>query len=283
MRARSLPTSSLPRCTARLGEHLPELNLAHLAGRVGWRSDASRREIFTRGLVFETTEGKRLGPTDLKLLLTDVAGRNASGRLEFDRLELGPLRDLAVHLPLPEGIRKDIEYFSPRGTVSHANLRWEDAAEAPLTFSAAADFAELGVLPHDAFPGVTGLSGRFEATQAKGELKIASRNVALALPDAVSGGNPVRHGGGHARLGAQIRADRRADPEARVRECRFRRQRSRNLPDGRNRRRQHRPERPACACRSDPTAPVPAGCDEGRRAPLDADRARAAARSPTFD
>ncbi len=49
---------------AKLGERLPELDLAHLSGRVGWRYADRRREVFTHGLAFVTMRGQRLDPTD---------------------------------------------------------------------------------------------------------------------------------------------------------------------------------------------------------------------------
>jgi len=168
---------------AQLGEALPWLELSHVAGRAGWSSGASGSEFFARGLAVATADGQRLGPTDMKLGLNNAAGnRGAGGRIEIDRLELAPLRELARHLPLPEGMRAALDRFAPRGTLAHASARWEGAADAPVAFAAAAEFAGAGVAAHESFPGVTGLSGRFEATQEKGELRIASRDVALALP-----------------------------------------------------------------------------------------------------
>ena len=173
---------------AKLGAELAELDLAHLSGRAGWRAAPPRREFYGRQLAFVTTGGQRLDPSDFTLTLRDAAGGNAAtGLLEFDRLELAPLRDLAVHLPIPERLRADLARYAPRGTLTHGRVLWEGPVDAPLVYNVAADFADLGVAAQGALPGAQGLAGRVEATQAAGDLKLASRGGALELPQGVAG------------------------------------------------------------------------------------------------
>ena len=159
---------------AKLGDALPELDLAHLSGRIGWRSAPPQREVFTRDLSFVTASGLRLDPTNFTVALRDsVAGAPAGGRLEFDQLQLEPLRSLAVHLPLPDRWRTDLARFAPRGTLAHGHLRWDGPADAPTAFDAAAEFANLGVAAQDAFPGASGFSGSFDAKEKGGQVKFA--------------------------------------------------------------------------------------------------------------
>ncbi len=168
---------------ARLAEQLPELDVAHLSGRAGWRSSANEREIFARGLAFTTVGGERLDPTDFTLTLRDgTAERAASGQLDFDRLQLEPLVALGAHLPFSSRVRSDLARFAPRGTLAQGRLRWEGTTDAPTTYSATAEFTNLGLSAQDALPGVSGLDGRLKLTQTEGEVKVASRNVALDLP-----------------------------------------------------------------------------------------------------
>ena len=168
---------------AKLGAQLPEIELAHLSGRVGTRKSGAEREVFTRALAFTTMSGERLDPTHFTLTVREGPGdRVESARIEFDQLQLGPLVALGAYLPLPDRIRADLARFAPRGTLNHGHLRWEGPADAPTTYVAAAEFTQLGLLAQDAFPGATGLDGRFEATQDGGELRIASSNATLDLP-----------------------------------------------------------------------------------------------------
>src|SRR5207248_8603785 len=59
---------------------------------------------------------------------------------------------------------------------------WEGTAGAPAKFTASGAFEGLGVNAQELFPGGAGISGRFDATEAKGELKLASQRMTLDLP-----------------------------------------------------------------------------------------------------
>jgi uncharacterized protein (TIGR02099 family) len=167
----------------RLAEQLPELDMAHLSGRAGWRLSAFQREIFARGLAFTTVSGDRLDPTNFTLTLRDGAGaRPASGQLDFDHLQLEPLVALGAHLPFSARVRTDLSRYAPRGTLAQGRVRWEGTTESPTTYSATAEFTKLGLSAQDALPGVTGLDGHLNVNETHGELKVASSSAVLDLP-----------------------------------------------------------------------------------------------------
>jgi len=166
---------------ARLGEGLPELELAHLSGRAGWKTTASGREFFTQRLAFSTDRGDHLDPTNFKLTLRDESTRPA-GQMEFDRLQLEPLVAVAANLPLANRVRADLARFAPRGTITDGRLRWEGTADAPTSFAASGEFANLGVSAQDELPGITGVSGRFNVAQDRGEIRVTSNGAVLSLP-----------------------------------------------------------------------------------------------------
>ena len=165
---------------AQLGDKLPELHLAHVSGRAGWRHDAARREFFTRDLAFVTAGGQRLDPTSLSVTLRDSGdGTAAAGQVEFDRMQVEPLRELAAHLPLPMEWRTDLARFAPRGTLSRGRFRWDGTLDSPSAFTATAEFADLGVVAQEGLPGASGLTGSLDASETRGELKLATRGGAL--------------------------------------------------------------------------------------------------------
>ena len=124
---------------ATLAPNLPEIELAHLSGRVGTKKVGAQREVFTRGLAFATTGGERLDPTNFTLSWRQGPGdRLDSARMEFDRMQLAPLAALSAHLPLPDRIRADLARFAPRGTLTQGRLSWAGPAEAPTNFNATA-------------------------------------------------------------------------------------------------------------------------------------------------
>lgn len=172
---------------ATLAPNLPEIELAHLSGRVGTRKSGVQREVFTQALAFATPGGERLDPADFRMTWRQGPDdRIDSARIEFEQLQLAPLAALSAHLPLPDRIRADLARFAPRGTLKHGQVSWVGPADAPKTFNATAEFTNLGLVAQDAFPGTTGLSGRFDATNNGGEIRIASPNATLDLPRVLS-------------------------------------------------------------------------------------------------
>jgi uncharacterized protein (TIGR02099 family) len=172
---------------AKLDEKLPPLELSHLSGRAGWRNAPPQHEFFTSELSFVTRGGQRLEPTTLSATMRDATvDTAASGSVEFDRLQIDPLRDLASELPLPEALRADFARFAPRGALSQGRVHWEGLPDAPTSLSAAAAFDRLGVAAQGAFPGCAGISGTFAATLAGGEVTLASHGGELAFPRALA-------------------------------------------------------------------------------------------------
>jgi len=178
---------------ARLGDDLPELTLDRLEGRVGWRVDGQQREFFARQLAFAGHDGLRLDPTDLKLTLRGAPETMNDGQLEFDHLELGPLRRVAAALPLSAHLRDTLARLAPRGTVEQGKLEWIGEAIAPKSFNAAARLIDVGFAAQDNHPGVSGLSGSLEGTHLGGALKVQSRALTLELPRVFAEPLPFDH------------------------------------------------------------------------------------------
>jgi len=167
----------------RMEAALTPLQLRHLAGRVGWKTGAAKRSLYTRALAFQTTEGVALPPTDLTLAY-DVteAGEIARGELAVPRLELAPLTAIAAHLPLPQALRDGLGRLVPRGTLVDGKLTWTGTPDAPQSYAASATADRVGVNAQETLPGIDGVSGAIEASQTSGTLKLASRGLTLTMP-----------------------------------------------------------------------------------------------------
>jgi uncharacterized protein (TIGR02099 family) len=167
----------------RLAEGLPELEMPHLSGRMGWKDAGGERELAFRHLAFTTASGVAQPPVDFALRLSLPGGdRTAGGEISFDRVELEPLRTLAAQLPLPERTRIDLARLAPQGALTRTRLRWDGGWDAPSAFSLTSGFERLGIAPQGDVPGVRGASGSVEATQAGGTLRLASRDLAIDSP-----------------------------------------------------------------------------------------------------
>jgi uncharacterized protein (TIGR02099 family) len=171
---------------ARLAPELPELALSGLEGRLGWSDNGKQSEFYTQHLTFAARNGVRFEPTDFKLNMQAGTEAAASGQIEFTRLELTPLRQIAVFLPLPAKWRDNLARIAPSGTLENGALQWHGDPETLQAFSGSGRFVELGFAAQGMMPGVSGITGDFDASPQGGTLKFQSRALALDLPRALS-------------------------------------------------------------------------------------------------
>ena len=167
----------------RLASDLPVLDLAHLEGRITWRQEGPQRGVTTRDLQFVERDGVSIAPTSVDLRFEFAPdGRTASGRFASSRLDLGPLSALASQLPFPAQVRDGLARHAPQGTLTDAEYAWEGPIGSPSTYRVRGAFNDLGTNAVESVPGLSGWSGRFDATHAGGALQLASRNASLTMP-----------------------------------------------------------------------------------------------------
>jgi uncharacterized protein (TIGR02099 family) len=185
---------------ARLAPDLPPVDLLHVAGRIAGGQSDGRRELTTRALTFAARDGTALAPTDLSWR-HDAArdGRAAQGQIAFDRLELAPISALAAQLPLPESLRTSLARFAPRGTLRNAKGTWEGPAGAPEKYTLSATLTDVAFNGSESIPGVAGLTGRLDASDARGTLTLDHHPLTIALPGVLAA--PVALDTAAARIG----------------------------------------------------------------------------------
>jgi uncharacterized protein (TIGR02099 family) len=168
---------------SRLATDLPSLDLSHVAGRFTWTQEGARRSLATRGLELAMPAAARIAPGDVDVHYgVGEGGAATNGRIKVGRLELAPLTQIAAKVPLPASLREDLGRYGARGTLAGAEYAWEGPLATPTSFKAHGAFTDLGVNARDAMPGLAGLSGTFEATEARGALRIASKRLMVAVP-----------------------------------------------------------------------------------------------------
>ena len=162
---------------------LPELELARVAGRFGWREESGRHEVYGRNVHVERAGAPPLDPGSFAVNWREAAGAApATLAIEFDQVPLVALREVAANLPLPEPVRSDLVRYAPRGVLSRGRLRWDGPREAPIAFAGRVDFTDLGLAAIGVLPGGSGLTGSAEFSDAGGTLRLASRAASLDLP-----------------------------------------------------------------------------------------------------
>ncbi|MDD2701695.1 MAG: YhdP family protein [Sideroxydans sp.] len=172
---------------ARLGEHLPELALQRMQGRLGWQQSNTGFEISSEKLSLRTYDGFSMQPTDFLLSLTAKRGyRSASGEVKVNALELSDINRLLAYLPVAENIKQKLTEFAPQGKVRDLHLSWQGDLEKLQRYQVHAQFEKVGLKQVGNFPAISSLSGTVDGNDSDGLLNIDSRKLRLQAPDFLS-------------------------------------------------------------------------------------------------
>ncbi|MGH6693342.1 MAG: YhdP family protein, partial [Gammaproteobacteria bacterium] len=167
----------------RLAADLPQLDLSHLSGRVGWKRSDEGFEISTSKLGLTTTGGMKLPPADFLLRVNATAARKQpGGELQASAIELAPLVALAEHLPFGPEARRQLAEYSPRGRLSDVVIRWSGEWREPGQYSVRGRFQGLALNQAGKVPGFAGASGTVEATERGGALFLNSQKATVQMP-----------------------------------------------------------------------------------------------------
>jgi len=168
----------------RLAKNLPELDLADLSGRIGWKQSDGGFELSTSRLAVTTAAGLALPPADFLLRHTSGEGRRAArGEMRTTALELAPLVALAEHLPLGDDLRKRLAEYSPRGTLTDLSVRWTGDWSNPQTHNIRGRFEKVAINNKAGrIPGFNGISGTLESSEESGVLVLNSHRATVEMP-----------------------------------------------------------------------------------------------------
>ncbi len=174
---------ALTGAAVRLGAELPVLEVSSVRGRLQGRQTAQGYEFGVRGLALEGKRGAAMQSTSFRVTWQrPEAGGAERGSLVAEQIELAPLAHLAEFLPIPADLRKLLADLAPKGELADARFDWTGELPAALTYSARARFSGLGMNAWGKVPGFAGLTGRIDASEAKGNLRLASSNLEIDLP-----------------------------------------------------------------------------------------------------
>lgn len=189
----------------RLKEHLPKLDLASLEGRIRYRAIGEGFEVTTEKLSLasraetvpktapetnpevdpQMPPAIRIGSTDLLLRnepaqagqpdmpgKTDKPGKAAHGELRVNQMELAAWASLTDYLPLDPAMKQQIAGFFPSGRISDLAYQWTGEASAPANYALSGKIDRGEAKAVEAYPGVSGLAGSFEASEQGGAVAI---------------------------------------------------------------------------------------------------------------
>jgi uncharacterized protein (TIGR02099 family) len=173
--------------SARLQEHLPELALQRMQGRVGWRQSAGGFEVSSERLSLRMRDGFVLPPTTFLLNLSAGSGyRSASGDVKVEALDLSNINRLLAYLPVADDIKRKFSDLAPQGRVKDIEASWQGDLDKLLRYKVRAEFEQIGLRQTGDLPGISGLSGRIEGSDSDGLLSLDSRKLRVQAPGFLS-------------------------------------------------------------------------------------------------
>jgi uncharacterized protein YhdP len=164
---------------AQLAADVLPLELASVSGRAIYRVHADGFSFETQGLRFRLASGMEAQPGNFSLARTTPRGRAPRIDVHADGIDLKIAAALIDYFPVPRDVKGQVQRFAPRGLLTNAAIAWsEDGAR---TYSVKGRFENLAVNAVDALPGVGGITGSIEGTEAGGTLRIESRKASFDL------------------------------------------------------------------------------------------------------
>jgi uncharacterized protein (TIGR02099 family) len=182
---------ALSQVAVRVAKDLPLLELAYLRGRLGASQRATKGfEVSGRKLTLRTETGIEVPPADFRVRWHMAEGTQsaAGGEIEADAVELAPLARLAEYFPFSQAVRARLAQSDPRGSVHNLKATWTGEPDDPQHFEARGSFRRLAARAHEKIPGISGLSGRFEASERGGSIVLGSERVSIELPGILAEG-----------------------------------------------------------------------------------------------
>lgn len=167
----------------RLASDLQPLDLRVLSGRLGWRDVGQGFEISLRNFSLKLFDSFVLKPTDAFFRLSNAQQSGASsGEMRANLLELEGLGKLLEYLPLERKYKEQFAEFSPHGSVTNLQAKWQTDADKQLHYRVKALFGELSLQRVGNLPGFSGVSGEVDGSESSGTLSLNSHNLKLDAP-----------------------------------------------------------------------------------------------------
>ena len=164
---------------AQLAADALPLELATLSGRATYQVHPTGFNFATEGLRFRLPSGVEAQPGRFSLTRNAEQGKAPRLEVRADGIDLKIAATLLDYFPVPREVKSQVLRFAPRGRLTAATVAWsEDGAR---SYAVKGRFEDLAVNAVDAFPGVSGLTGQIEGTEAGGTLVVAGKNSSFDL------------------------------------------------------------------------------------------------------
>ena len=157
------------------------LELASLSGRLLYRVQPEGFQFGTEGLRFRTASGDEARPGNFSLT-RKTEGGVPKGEVRADGIDLKIAASLIDYFPMPRDVKEQVVRFAPRGRLADTSFTWTgEGGASAMKYAVKGRFEDLAVNAVERFPGISGLTGEVQGTEAEGVLRLAAKNARLDL------------------------------------------------------------------------------------------------------
>jgi len=130
----------------RLSDRLQDMAFGQLSGRISGQHGPAGWSLATEQLAFVSDEGLTWPGGNVRLDISHASGaQSARGQLQGERLDLQALHHLALRLPLPEHLHRELAGRQLGGLVRSLRLQWDGAAESPQNLQGQIEAEQLHI------------------------------------------------------------------------------------------------------------------------------------------
>jgi uncharacterized protein (TIGR02099 family) len=102
---------------------------------------------------------------------------------KLDALNLAAINQLTPYLNLPTPTLEQLNGLAPTGELQAPHLYWEGPADKPSQYQFNTAFKQLSLKAYNKIPGFKNLTGKLNANEKGGEMKLLSQNAMLDFKD----------------------------------------------------------------------------------------------------
>jgi uncharacterized protein YhdP len=176
--------------TLRLHPSVAPLEFEQIEGRISGQRKDDRIAVAVRRFGFLTGDGVRWPRGDLDVAWNRGAdGEVRSGEFVADRLDVGLMADIALHVPLGAAVRGLLADLRPQGVITSLSTRWEGPLDAPTRYRVKGLLGGLSLVARPPAqrdgigrPGLSNATVQLDASEAGGEARIGIAAGVLDLP-----------------------------------------------------------------------------------------------------
>jgi uncharacterized protein YhdP len=174
----------------RLHPSVEPLAFEQIEGRITGERKGDRIAVAARSFGFLTGNGVRWPRGDLDVAwLRNDQGEVRAGEFNADRLDVGLMAEIAMHVPLGAALRGLLADVRPQGVITKLSTRWDGPLDAPAHYRVKGVLSGLSLVARPAAqrdaigrPGLSNATVQLDASEVGGEARIGIAGGMLDLP-----------------------------------------------------------------------------------------------------